>query len=183
MRQSDFMFKTKMQLAKYAIEYFLDHQQLPQFQPDQVKKELTKKIACFVTIYIDKKIRGCVGNYIAHEPLCVSIIKNAINAAFFDSRFLPIEKEELPKLKIKISLLTRLKKYQPKSINQLLQYLKKNKPGLLIETNNRKALFLPQVWEQLPKQDEFLSELCLKAGLPFSFWKEGKLNYWIFNIY
>jgi len=38
------------------------------------------------------------------------------------------------------------------------------------------ATFLPQVWEQLPDPQLFLSHLCLKAGLPQTAWQSGQLE-------
>lgn len=178
------MYKTKIQLARYAIEYYLNNRQIPPVNVDQVAKDLIKIIPCFVTIYVDKQLRGCVGNYETSEPLYINTIKNAINAAFFDNRFLPIRENDLTKLKITVSCLTSPQLYRPAHIAGLLLHLKKNKPGLLISSGFNRALFLPQVWEELPDPEDFLSHLCLKAGLPSDFWKtDNQLTYHQFQTF
>jgi len=48
--------------------------------------------------------------------------------------------------------------------------------GVIIKKGFYEATFLPQVWEQLSEKEEFLSHLCLKAGLSPDSWKKEKLN-------
>ena len=38
--------------------------------------------------------------------------------------------------------------------------------GVIIKKGHAGATFLPQVWDQLPGPEQFLSHLCMKAGLP-----------------
>lgn len=173
-------FKSGKQLAKFAIEYFLFNQKLPLIKEREVPKYLIKKGACFVTVYLGNKLKGCVGDYIVDKPLYLGIIKSAINAAFFDYRFTPVKNENLTDINIKVSVLTPLKKFCPQNINQLKQFLETKRPGLLIGAGDKKALFLPPVWCQLKTADEFLTHLCLKAGLPCYYWQNNKLNFWVF---
>jgi AMMECR1 domain-containing protein len=44
---------------------------------------------------------------------------------------------------------------------------------VIIKYKNHSATFLPDVWEDIPEKELFLSHLCLKAGLPPDFWKTG----------
>jgi hypothetical protein len=48
--------------------------------------------------------------------------------------------------------------------------------GVIIKKGGRQATFLPQVWEQLPDKEQFLSHLCLKAGLAADAWSSGDLE-------
>jgi AMMECR1 domain-containing protein len=41
---------------------------------------------------------------------------------------------------------------------------------------------LPQVWEQLPRPDQFLSHLCMKAGLPADDWKKSRLEIMTYQV-
>lgn len=175
-------FTSKEDLARFAIEYFLTYKKIPEVKKEEVDEKLWEKAACFATIYVDDKLRGCIGHYVATEPLYLNIIKNAINTAFSDPRFPSIQKDELAKLKLQISVLTPLKEFKPKNTNHLLQFLEKEKPGLMIEDQNRKALFLPQVWEKFETPSDFLSNLCLKAGLLSSYWQKEDVRYWIFYV-
>jgi AMMECR1 domain-containing protein len=45
-----------------------------------------------------------------------------------------------------------------------------------------RATFLPQVWEQLPRAEDFLAHLCRKAGLPPDTWKRGELDVSIYQV-
>jgi AMMECR1 domain-containing protein len=47
---------------------------------------------------------------------------------------------------------------------------------VIIRRGHASATFLPQVWEQLSKKEDFLGHLCLKAGLPRDAWKTGPLE-------
>jgi AMMECR1 domain-containing protein len=41
---------------------------------------------------------------------------------------------------------------------------------------------LPQVWEQLPRPEEFLSHLCLKAGLSADTWRKSHLEVLTYQV-
>ncbi len=175
-------FSSKESLAKFAIKYFLTHKKIPDVKMEDVDSKLWVKAACFVTVYVDGKLRGCIGDITPMEPLYQNIIKNAINAAFRDLRFPPIIKDDLPRLKTEVSVLTPPKDYQPKNIADLIKYLRENQPGLILEKYGRKALFLPQVWKEIKEPSEFLSNLCLKAGLDPLAWQEEGMRFWIFEV-
>jgi uncharacterized protein len=174
-------YKTKEEIAIYAITEFIIHQQKPNINRDMINPVLFKKQACFVTVYIDRNLHGCIGDYEPVGPLYLSIMENAISAAFNDYRFKPISAEDLENLSVEVSVLTTLKKYLPENNHKMLDYLGKYHPGLLIKKSGLSALFLPQVWGQLSNPVQFLSELCQKAGLSNNDWKND-MQFWIFNI-
>jgi AMMECR1 domain-containing protein len=43
---------------------------------------------------------------------------------------------------------------------------------LIVEEGTRRATFLPKVWEVLPRAEDFLRELRLKAGLAADHWSD-----------
>ena len=45
--------------------------------------------------------------------------------------------------------------------------------GLIIRDGDKRAVFLPQVWEDLPDPNLFLSHLKQKAGMPEDHWPAG----------
>jgi AMMECR1 domain-containing protein len=51
------------------------------------------------------------------------------------------------------------------TIEQLLQFLAENRPGLFIKLWPYSATFLPSVWEELPDPEQFLIHLIYKAWL------------------
>jgi len=41
---------------------------------------------------------------------------------------------------------------------------------------------LPQVWEQLPRKEDFLNHLCQKAGLTSDMWRTSKLKVLTYQV-
>jgi AMMECR1 domain-containing protein len=56
------------------------------------------------------------------------------------------------------------------SESQLAAALRPGVDGIVLEYENYRATFLPQVWESLPDPLDFLAELRRKARLPARFW-------------
>ena len=164
-------------LARNSIKHYLDSQNyLKIFTADLPSPDLLIKQGTFVTLTISGKLRGCIGHIEPVNPIYQDIIENAVAAAFFDPRFYPLTQEEFPLIQIEISLLSVPEKLMFKDSNDLIEKLEKTKPGLIIQKGFAKATFLPQVWEEVPQPKNFLSELCLKAGLPSNEWEKGDLD-------
>jgi uncharacterized protein len=176
------IYKSKEELALSSISYFVTFGKKLEVDKTQIAKDLQISCACFVTLYIDGKLRGCIGEYKATRPLYQSIIDNAVSAANFDYRFSKINREELSKITVEVSVLSPLSEFKPKNTVELLENLNRDKPGVMLEKNGKKAIFLPQVWEQLPDAYEFLTQLSLKASLSPDDWKSKDMKFWIFNI-
>ena len=126
---------------------------------------LKEQKATFVTLTIDGKLRGCIGSLIAHRTLLEDLISNGKAAAFSDPRFSPLSKDEFNKVKVEISILTQPKHLEYKDFDDLKKKLRPKKDGVILQLGDKRATFLPQVWEQLPTFDEFMVHLCKKAGL------------------
>ncbi len=139
-----------------------------------IPEKLKEKRACFVTLNINGQLRGCIGSIEARQELYKDVIENTINASKYDSRFGPVSKEEISKIKIEISVLTPLQKTSFKDIKPF-------EDGVMIKKGFKSALFLPQVWEELPSEEEFFSNLCMKAGLESDAWKSD-LEYYKFQV-
>jgi len=181
MNNTPLRFKTKEELAKFVIErYFQSHTQ-PFVAPTDVTQTLRDKGASFVTVYVNGTLHGCIGTAQSFEPLYANIIRNTIQAAFFDSRFEPLSKNNLSSLTVEVSVLTDPSPYIYKTVDELLQFLSTHKPGLIMEKTGRKALFLPAVWDDVSDPKQFLSELCTKAGLEQNSWKNTDVKYFIFS--
>ena len=136
----------------------------------------SEKRGTFVTLTIDGGLRGCIGNIVPQESLLDGVKANAINAAFRDPRFEPLSEKEWEKVKIEISILTDPKPLDYSNRRDLLEKMKPGSDGIILKKGYNKATFLPQVWEQLPEKKEFLTHLCLKAGLDGNEWEKGKLE-------
>ncbi len=130
----------------------------------------------FVTLTSDGNLRGCIGHIIPQESLIDGIRVNSINAAFRDPRFPPMSRDEWDRIKIEISILSDPKPLLYDTADDLLTRLRPGVDGVIIKKGFRQSTFLPQVWEQLPNPREFLTHLCLKAGLNGNEWQKGDLD-------
>ena len=125
---------------------------------------MTEFGASFVTIKYEGKLRGCIGSIYPTKPLILDIIDNARNAGFQDTRFNPLTPEELDKLTFSVSILSSIERINFKDERDLLSKIYPH--GIIIIERDKRAVYLPVVWEQLPDREIFLNSLKEKAGLP-----------------
>jgi AmmeMemoRadiSam system protein A len=126
---------------------------------------LNEPAASFVTLTKAGQLRGCIGSLQAHRSLWEDVVHNARAAAFHDPRFPPLELSELAEVNIEVSVLTAPELVRFDSETELFQTIRPGIDGVVIESQGRRATFLPQVWEQLPTQAAFFRQLLIKAGL------------------
>jgi len=131
---------------------------------------LRAKGACFVTLTLGQKLRGCVGNIETRRPLLDEVTAVARAAAFNDPRFPPLGADELESTRIEVSLLSALEPLPAGSEDEALGRIRPHVDGLVLEWGRHRGTFLPQVWAALPDTRDFLCQLKLKAGLPHDFW-------------
>jgi len=162
-----------LKLARNAIESKLNNKNL--VVKDNIKKKYSKEQACFVTLTINNELRGCIGSLEAREELWKDVEDNAVNAAFNDPRFNPLDKNQLNIIKIEISILSTPKKL---GIGKEIYDKIDNKMGIILKKGFYSSTFLPQVWEQIPSKKEFLEELSFKAGLGKDDWKNAELSFY-----
>jgi hypothetical protein len=155
-------------LAKAAILVALN--QPEDFDLENALKSypaLEENGAAFVTINKEpnEQLRGCIGSLQAYRPLYKDIIMNAQAAALRDPRFLPLGVEELDQISIEVSILSEPQALQYADIDDLKRKVVPFEDGIVLKLHGKQATYLPQVWEQLPKFDDFFSSLCMKANL------------------
>ncbi|MGV8151395.1 MAG: AmmeMemoRadiSam system protein A [Candidatus Woesearchaeota archaeon] len=167
-----------LRLARDTLEsYFKD------LDPDTSDmSHLTQLRGCFVTLYINKKLRGCIGFTKPIMPLFEEVIAATKAAAFEDPRFDPVVAEELSNIKIEISLLSRPELIKAESQEEYLNSIKVGKDGLIIQMNGNSGLLLPQVAkEEGYDAKEFLEAVCEKAGIPVDSWKMKEAKIYKFH--
>ena len=123
---------------------------------------LSMPCGAFVTLHGEgHRLRGCIGRMAAAEAVEKTVRTMAIEAAFGDPRFPPLQKEELPHCEIEISVLSPMEKCaDPRSV-------KVGVHGLYLIYRGRSGVLLPQVpVEQGWDLDEYLDYICTKAGVP-----------------
>ncbi len=160
---------------RQSIKAKLEDKTLPLF--GEVGDKLERQGSCFVTLHsADGALRGCIGNINAFEPLCRNIARNALNAAFSDPRFPPLDSEELEEVIIEISILTPIREVP--SYEDFVV----GKHGIVISCYGRSAVFLPQVApEQGWDRDTTLRHLCMKAGLNADAWTLPAARFSVFE--
>jgi len=134
---------------------------------DDLNDNFMMKMGVFVTLKINDVLRGCIGNIFAVEPLAEGVQKCAVNAAVKDSRFMPVSKKELAFLEYEISILSPLRPIRDPDRIEV------GKHGIFMIHGSNTGILLPQVavengWDR----EEFLENICLKAGLPKETWRD-----------
>lgn len=161
---------TLLVLARNAIAARLG-QPAPAPQGDAVDlPELQEMGATFVTLTQNGQLRGCIGSLEAWRALRIDVQENALAAAFRDPRFKPLSADEFARTLVEVSLLTPPEAMHFGSEADALVQLRPGIDGVIFSAGNRRATFLPQVWEQLPNPVEFIAHLKQKAGLPAHYW-------------
>ncbi len=164
-------------LARQTIASAFEGKEVASELPPELQApELQEERGTFVTLTKHGMLRGCIGNILPNGSIIESVKRNALNAAFRDFRFPPLTHDELPDIHIEVSILTLPKRVEYLSADDLIQKLQPSVHGVIIKEGMASATFLPQVWEQLPSPEEFLTRLCLKAGLPGNEWKTGRIE-------
>ncbi len=142
--------------------------------PEYLKEERS----CFVTLHSKNgTLRGCIGHIMAFEPLYDNLKRNALNAAFQDSRFTPVKSaDEFFTLSIEVSILTPAEKVD--SYNDIVI----GEHGVILKNGGRNSVFLPQV---APEQGwdipTTLMHLSMKAGLPPNAWESPNTQFKVFK--
>ncbi|GEO80222.1 AmmeMemoRadiSam system protein A [Pararhodospirillum oryzae] len=115
-------------------------------------------------------LRGCIGSVVAHRPLALDVVANAWAAARRDPRFSPVGPDELADLSLSVSVLTTPESFPVADEADLVARVRPGIDGLILSDRGQRGLFLPQVWESLPRPADFITHLKRKAGLPADHW-------------
>lgn len=126
---------------------------------------LAARGACFVSLRRNGELRGCIGSIRRTRSLGDDLLANAVAAASRDSRFAPLQADELASVRVEVSVLSEPDFLDFADEAELLRQLRPYEDGLILFAGCRSATFLPQVWAQLPEPAQFLAALKDKAGL------------------
>ncbi len=171
-----------LRIARESIECAVRKISLPAVDLSSLPETLQENGASFVTLTIQGRLRGCIGTLEAYQPLALDVREHAIAAAMEDYRFSPLSEAELDSIEIEISRLTPSQPLSYQNPMDLPGLLQPFADGVVLQDGYRKATFLPQVWEQLPDPNDFLTHLCLKMGSAGNTWKEKLLKVSVYSV-
>jgi hypothetical protein len=138
------------------------------FDSYEISGKLKEKLATFVTLDKEGMLRGCIGTLEPRDALFRSVHANTVSAARNDFRFPPVAPEEIPAIKLRVSILSPIE-----PIGSIEEF-KLGEHGIILEKGRNRAVFLPEVaTEQKWSTEETLSALSQKAGLSPDGWREG----------
>jgi AmmeMemoRadiSam system protein A len=132
--------------------------------------------SCFVSLRLNNRLRGCIGNFRTDINIVNNIASMAYESAFNDPRFHSLTPEELKDVRFEISVLSHMI-----PINSV-EEVEVGRDGLYIVKGYNKGVLLPQVatdhkWDKY----EFISQTCLKAGLKKHAWEYEKIELYRFE--
>ena len=153
-----------LQLAHQAIVAALEQREISLTAPTA---HLAEPRGAFTTLYYRGDLRGCVGYAFPVASLYRTVAQSAQGAAFDDSRFAPVTRDQVPELKVSLSILSLPLPIRPEDVQI-------GRHGLLVQLGTSRGLLLPQVpvehrWDRIT----FLEQTCRKAGLPSDAWQNG----------
>lgn len=172
--------KDKKILLQFARSAIISYPKVIYPHSNTITNALKEKKGTFVTLYVNGCLRGCVGRVLPLNPLYKAVIDSAVSAAYADSRFPPLEKEEYDKTKIEVSILTDAVRLDCINASFLLKKLNFDE-GIIIKKGLATATFLPKVWKQIPGKEQFLERLCLKARLSTDAWKDSNVEIYAYK--
>jgi uncharacterized protein len=158
------MYKPESEYTKLALNAILDQFSVegPQgIVSENIEEKLQQRRGCFVSLHKrDGSLRGCIGTIEPTERnLKEEITRNAVSAAFCDSRFEPLSPDELDDLEISVDVLT-----EPEEIHSFDDLDPVIFGVIVSDSRGRRAVLLPSI----PSIDSVLKQVEIvkrKAGL------------------
>ena len=129
-------------------------------------------LGAFVTLKREGRLRSCCGTMSQSVGLPQAVFHAAVRSAMDDHRFPPIAPSELQYLDLDVWLLHTHQVVTARG-EARLEAVTIGKHGLQIAAGDRRGLLLPGVAiEHKLDAEGFLQQVCLKAGLHPTAWKE-----------
>ena len=152
-----------LRLSRDVLDAYTAEGTVPVLDPRKynITPAMMRVAGVFVTLRKGGELRGCIGTIAGVSPIVSAVVENTVSSASQDPRFAPVKSEEAAGLDIEISVLT--------SPQQLGDYrsIRLGIDGVVLQKGNRSGVFLPQVATETGwNTEEFMENLCRKAGLP-----------------
>ena len=135
----------------------------------------------FVTLTEFGDLRGCIGLPYPVLPLREALEDAAASAAVRDPRFRPVSPGELPDISVEVTILTPPEELLAPPADRP-GHIVVGRHGLIAKAGGQSGLLLPQVASEYGwTAEEFLSQTCVKAGLPPRAWRESSCRVFMFE--
>ncbi|KPJ50688.1 MAG: hypothetical protein AMJ38_01520 [Dehalococcoidia bacterium DG_22] len=147
-----------VRLAREAVETFVRHGRV--IEPTDLSEEMLEQAGAFVSIKKSGELRGCIGTLEGTQPnLAQEVVRNAIDSATRDPRFLEVTPEELADLSYSVDVLS------PAEPVAGPEELDPKRYGIIVRLGPHRGLLLPDL-EGVNTVDEQISIAKDKAGIP-----------------
>ena len=135
----------------------------------------------FVSLKRQGRLRSCCGSFGRSMPLQKCLQEAAHRTATSDPRFPPISPSELSYLDMEVWLLCAPEEVQERGTDRI-KAVTVGRHGLQIVRGGNRGLLLPGVpvdhnWDA----EEFLNQVCVKAGLPQTAWRDDSTTLYRFQ--
>jgi AmmeMemoRadiSam system protein A len=161
-----------LSLARRQLATSVSGDDLITVDASEISDPLLQNGAAFVSLEVDDALRGCmIDAFEPHEPLYVNVIHNTQLAARADERFAALRVDELERTAITISVVYNIESVGFSSPDALIDKLEPFVDGVILTLDGTDATYLATVWETFPDPEEFLSQLCIKAGWDADRWR------------
>ncbi len=170
-----------VRLARIAVEKYLQESVIIKSERDTQEKTGVFVTLNYVTTSRKEYLRGCIGFPLPEKPLYQGVVEAAIAAATEDPRFLPLDMQELDNIIFEISVLTPPEQItvSPANYGKEIQI---GRDGLILHWRFGSGLLLPQVPVELKWDvEEYLANICYKAGAPPDVWLDANSKLYKFQ--
>ena len=147
-----------VKLARESLNYYFKNKRLMIASNDLPREMLEERHGVFVSLKKFGQLRGCIGTIFPTTD-CVAneIIRNAIQAAIADPRFLEVTEDELVDIDISVDVLTNPIKAIKEELNPKIY-------GVIVSKGQNRGLLLPDL-EGIDTVEEQLNIACQKGGI------------------
>jgi hypothetical protein len=160
--------------VKHAREVIDAHVKRKSTSARNLPSSFSERKGVFVTLntFPQKNLRGCIGIPEPIMPFKEALVE-AAESACNDPRFSPLREEELDSVVVEVTILTTPELIKVDRPKEYLQKIKIGRDGLILKKSFYGGLLLPQVpvewnWDV----EEFLAQVCIKAGVLPDAWLE-----------
>ncbi|MCQ2070654.1 MAG: TIGR00296 family protein [archaeon] len=147
-------------------------------QPD-VPASFDEKGGMFVTLneHPGGILRACIGFPLAVYPRRDALRQSA-RGVCVDPRFPPLKMSQAQRCVFTVSFLTSPEKIEYETLEELKSKIEIGKDGLIVKYRTCNAVYLPEVpVEEGWNVEQYLSSLCMKAGMQGDGWRSGALEF------